>query len=1072
MPVTRGQPIADSDLQALANLANAKLISRVNAVLFNGNDQYNWRNSLDAGNLGTSFNYYDASDGYTPYAPQQNYNFSTASSKMAEFNRIRCDLLTLFANDFTSIGDGSGMFRNYGALCSGKWVVGTNEPNIELANNPNDYTGCLLAGYPHNSVVFSIFKNVEFRTFGPQAVSITNELIFSDCSWPVNAYDDGSHGIKFYSEGHLTGTANISLVDKDTGATTNYTITIELFAGQETGYLINWYSNTGAAYCNIKWDVMKDSSHTYDVCALMADGYSFSVNGKGSKYVSTSSLAPFSIYTVDKYGHNGEPIRPAEFLWRLSDPSVNGVWLANTLPVPANNVYLDNVFLPLYGSLGVAFYDSIQPNQTWWPYYAVGIPSSQRMPTMTAYGLGHDIGGGYIQNTIGLPNVVPNYWSGEIEDVSGAVVAKPGKRNTKWTKPVGTKYACLEAQASPYPTARDAGFIPYNPKNADSYNASYFFGAVAFNPRQAYFDGTIQYSVVVAKNTYLKLSLYDNFAPGWTGGVYSDGTPYSGDAVIYLVNNNSTALGTYGNPTFGQQIEKFNPSDSSTYVVALRANKMEFPTDTGIDLDTFLADSQYTQPYSQSSEFLGYGVNFCILPVFKLTGFLIQNPGNGYQVGDVLTMQGGILVPLGGDYAKAAVSSVTSSGGIQSLTPIYVGDYVTTPDKNSYIDNFDSNTGTGEMTGGSGSGAQVLGVLTKKDPNPVIETKYNSGVEKRKTIVGDSTVDTWGASYVDIINGGTGYAANDIIQWPPDNPYLYFRALQVSLSGEILDVEFLYTQFYEGSPLNPIESGSDWFNLVNQTSISPSGGAGNGAILSLRWKKAAPLTKPQDYIFSGAPCHAPLWGTANSKPIPQNGYCITKVKASLTPIKNAYNIYVQVPATTDAVIELGQWTIDTSQNPVSPPPDGMGGDGGMGNSNSNGMGGQYGGNNLIFVPLLDDSNQPITITIPAGQIHAEKEVFIPVTGASELIWRFSGSLVSGEAKELDVTVVSNANFQPIWFNAAYNLGSCYTLFSPYAISLYNFQLSNIPPNNWYYNVNFPWSAELYNDLETCLNLLN
>lgn len=199
--------------------------------------------------------------------------------------------------------------------------------------------------------------------------------------------------------------------------------------------------------------------------------------------------------------------------------------------------------------------------------------------------------------------------------------------------------------------------------------------------------------------------------------------------------------------------------------------------------------------------------------------------------------------------------------------------------------------------------------------------------------------------------------------------------------------------------------------------------------------------------------HAPGFNSLpfRNKPIPQNGYCIWKIRAT-RPIEqvNGYGVTPESGAAITATI---------GQNKVQ-------GDG-----------------SLLFMPLYQpDGMTPLTITIPEdARDSGDVAVFIPVLSATELVW------------QCDSTIVFEAwgNWQPIWFSEYMGIfqgeelndwqtSPLENLFGAQAwaqaLAFSNFfyiGYANYPPlvGNATTTVQFPLFAGLYNDLETVLDLM-
>jgi hypothetical protein len=287
------------------------------------------------------------------------------------------------------------------------------------------------------------------------------------------------------------------------------------------------------------------------------------------------------------------------------------------------------------------------------------------------------------------------------------------------------------------------------------------------------------------------------------------------------------------------------------------------------------------------------------------------------------------------------------------------------------------------------------------------------------------------------------------------------------------------------------------------------------------------------YCLDGTPAQS-LNFQYNPKPVPQNGYCIFKVRATRLPIMNSAGISVTPSSGDEIVVTLGQNKLQESGN-------------------------------TVFTPFYTENGLDIfTVTIPAdARDSGDIDVFWPVLGGNELVWQCGqGSIANASVSQLGtgyikgqvltivggvlksgatvatITIdtvgsqgqiltshISNSssytsapqspnavtggsgssatfnltmsipaiveawvNWQPIWFASVYGLGKDLygsgnysgtfdaTAFQ-YCLSFTNFYNQGYSgyPTIWYYDtatiVQFPLDKAIYNDLETCLNLI-
>ena len=119
----------------------------------------------------------------------------------------------------------------------------------------------------------------------------------------------------------------------------------------------------------------------------------------------------------------------------------------------------------------------------------------------------------------------------------------------------------------------------------------------------------------------------------------------------------------------------------------------------------------------------------------------------------------------------------------------------------------------------------------------------------------------------------------------------------------------------------------------------------------------------------------------SSKPIPGSGYCIYALRATRLPVlTNGYSI---VPmAGPELPVTVGQWQFNSD-------------------------------NTTTFVPLKNPDGSTLVLTIPANaRDSGDVAVFLPVLGGNELVYQGSAAV------QLEAWV----NWQPIWFNRMFGRG--------------------------------------------------
>jgi hypothetical protein len=208
---------------------------------------------------------------------------------------------------------------------------------------------------------------------------------------------------------------------------------------------------------------------------------------------------------------------------------------------------------------------------------------------------------------------------------------------------------------------------------------------------------------------------------------------------------------------------------------------------------------------------------------------------------------------------------------------------------------------------------------------------------------------------------------------------------------------------------------------------------------------------------------------AVNKPIPQNGYCIFKVRATRMPVANSAGKMITPSSGDEINIVLGQNKLQpdgtlkfapflTGQQDIGAGDAGTGaGDGGAGAGGAAGLS---------------------TITIPAdARDSGDVEVFIPVLGGNELVWQCDEMVI----------VEAWANWQPVFFAPIYgyyenedtSLASFDATAFQYCSAFSNWFVTWLSNNTGYggygglpaTRTQFPMGVEIFNDLEACLNLI-
>jgi hypothetical protein len=364
-------------------------------------------------------NYYDipasTADGLQyNKSPQPAYSFSgTSANWLSELNRIRGDFWNLI---FTAGLGADDILLSPDNILSGPWVVGVNDP---VTFPMGSTQGILAGSIPNAagiSPVFCAYKNVAFGFDSAEDLSVAG-YIRANGGLPADGTpvfggilaDLPNSGtaitlkLKINSSvaGQLTMPVSFSFVlicimgsDPDPSAAPDVSsmdfsntpafgaLTISSFYFQHLsenpgGEALATYSFTGTL--NLSVDVGEtDLEFTFTVPPAFNNG-----NGSYDWYL--YSVSDFTFDAQLEFFNSNDKIplagvHPSSDLcqivcsdypilsvtgesssvygyawWELSDPTVKGVWIANTLPVPGQNVFLDQDMPPYVGASELNF---------------------------------------------------------------------------------------------------------------------------------------------------------------------------------------------------------------------------------------------------------------------------------------------------------------------------------------------------------------------------------------------------------------------------------------------------------------------------------------------------------------------------------------------------------------------------------------------------------------------------------------------------------------------------------------------------------------------------------------------
>lgn len=218
------------------------------------------------------------------------------------------------------------------------------------------------------------------------------------------------------------------------------------------------------------------------------------------------------------------------------------------------------------------------------------------------------------------------------------------------------------------------------------------------------------------------------------------------------------------------------------------------------------------------------------------------------------------------------------------------------------------------------------------------------------------------------------------------------------------------------------------------------------------------------------------------KRIPQSGHCIFKVRATRLPALNPSGISVTPAAgTLDAAVTIGQNILQPDNTLLFVPLQSIQANGGIGAGSVETGGGETGIGAGGTIPV----SSVFTFLIPAGSRDSgDLSVFWPVLSGNELVYKCDEQVI----------VEAWVNWQPMFFNAYHARGSngseisyAHPVPGPIHFKSVMYFLNQFAPRAAGYpgtdtslpfgyqnniaQVQFPICADIYNDLEKCLNLI-
>ena len=626
MAIARNQPILQSDLDTLAAAANTALSPGTSYTFDDGTND--WREELD---------------------------------------RIFSDALAKFAGDED-------------LLVSGPWVVGVNDANtfpaphftvalpyttvaVDLTNN---FTAPAVGAQGELYAGIGVFKSVHYRSdaLGNIVVSGGRRLI---SSWPVGT-SSSSLSATFNYSATGAGTWNLWLSTIFYGPA-GVPPSPGSFAITDTSTIpLSWQTKATATAGQFlligtlsSANLTASASGQVAFSATAPAGYDFpgEINAYGGaiplNYLNVWSQIIYSVMS-EKNSALGLGLNPVweitaedvpsstsfaftatdalgndlnlshEIFWRISDPTVKGVWIANTLPVPAVNYFIDQ---DLPNCLGVLAMDAVHG------FAFGGVAVSPSLPNL-ASSLDNAPGASNASGPAQLSNGTPllrsslhqqgllqdgwsypfPFWSAtttynlgaSVVDLSGNQWVSLQNGNLNHPPAAGAwwisggaatkspKYNLIASvggsRPAAWPVKRAGDFVPWNLGfNLNDAEAT-------FPNLTAASDGTVfatpmsSAGSAVAK-MYIRLVAANSAKIGWTNGSFGYGTPLANNLLIFVRNFGIT--------------KPFNPADPTTYDFVTSTNAVTIPTDGGIG---YLAKIKATEtPVGAFTIYIATGIN-------------------------------------------------------------------------------------------------------------------------------------------------------------------------------------------------------------------------------------------------------------------------------------------------------------------------------------------------------------------------------------------------------------------------------------------------------------------------------
>jgi hypothetical protein len=1031
---TRSAKITQADFDALAALANANLLPLVNASIAAAT----WP--------GHHYDRYD--DPPTNYVltnPQPAYDFSgTSANWLSELNRIRGDYWNLI---FTGGLGADDRHLNPDNLISGPWVVGVNDPNLFSEGSGNELDSNFFSGLIGGT-------DVNYDTDGNFIVTLPVGL--TSIKWlPKTDNDLGiiiggtTYGLdRVMQPLAVNGVTSITLVGNPT--TSGNVVLINPRVGMligNNGVNSIYYKNVAFYYAES--DAESDAPDEVTITGTM----DASVTPDLTDASGTGTLDVKMFSSV--YGS-----MTLSFVVEISTGTETSAPASGDLGFSASSGSSELTFRSFVG--GVATYDAV---------VSLDISATSELDLTISF---HAPTGWTLSG--GAPTMAAHMifsTSTESETVNGIHPSSACKR--------------LNCATSPPNTVPRLGIIATSADfPAGGNNASILWTLSDILLRGCWLANTMP---VPGVNVFL-----DQDMPPYVGSMDVDifnHYPVAVSETLPFVNSPFTVGSTVYNFIDNPPTEQFDNNDpikaSSMRQQALLKNGEKiiiidvpgygpYPFDAGPEYN-LISQSEQCQPAQwlvrRDTDFVPFDFGFNQSPAVNNGTYSAPSDGslNHYNISVPLTASSvKIRTVKSGTGVKGWKNGVLQYGEPLD-TPLTI--YVRRADLASKTV-YDFKKTDGEVTIRPDGGPGYLGTIQNSG---FWYSICNENYQVDSITLGD---------------GGSGFLLNDVVTLaggvvsPEGQP----ASIQVTLAGgggEILDFTIVNHGLYTTPPATP------------NTPISGGGGHGLGAIFNLTSSRKDinfdliveidyssnpqrlyfPPPGTQEcftYLIADIPSgQNPFinWETYGNKPIPQNGYCIFKIRATRLPVANTAGISVTPSSGDEIKIMVGQnrlqydGTLSFAPFVKTDPGPGAGDPGTGAGDPSTGAGG---------------SGTPYTITIPAdARDSGDVEVFWPVLAGNELIYQCNEQII----------LEAWANWQPVFFSSLYGVRESWdSIFGPFIFpfdatafkaclafaNLYDTAASNYSVGNSFYanppsRCQFPMSVEIYDDLEACLNLI-